>query len=94
MPQDINRPHERGARIRQTLDEDVRDVKVGCLGQVGGKDVFGLEGLLEDLDDGARGGGCECRDEKDLNDLEGEVGGLCEELDHVDRGNASSGSGI
>ena len=92
MTQDIDRPHKSRARSRQTLDEDVRDVKVGRLGQVLGENILGLHGLLEDLDDDARGGGCERRDEEYLDDLEGEVGCLREKLDHVDRGNAGSGS--
>lgn len=66
---------------RQTLDEDVGEVKVGGFGKILGEHVFGAQGILEDIHESRRGGRGQSGDEEYLDDLEPKVGFLGKELD-------------
>lgn len=65
----------------KTLDENVREIEVGGLGQVFGQHVFDLERIFQDFRHRRGCCGREGRNEEDLDDLEDKVGMLDEQLD-------------
>src|SRR3569833_847844 len=76
---------EHGGGDRETLDDEVRDVEVGGLGQVLSQDGRGAGRVVHDLLSDGRGGRAHGGDEEDLENLEAEAGVLREQLDAGER---------
>jgi len=79
--EDIPEVKEARGADGETLNQNVREVEVGRLGQILGQQIRRREGLFEHILDRCRGGRGQGRDEEDLDDLESEVEGLDVELD-------------
>lgn len=70
-----------GRTERQTLQQEIRQVKVGGFGEILRQQILGRGGILDQLGDGSRRGRGHGGDQEDLDDLKGKIGVLCVQFD-------------
>jgi hypothetical protein len=73
LSEQLNQVQQPTRARRNRLDQNIRQVKIGRAGDVLGEHFARAQWILYNIHQRARRGGRDCRDEEDLNDLEGEI---------------------